>query len=516
MKKNAMFMTAILMVSNIIVKVLGLFRDVALANTYGTSIYSDVYIISSNIPIVLFSVVAVAISTCFIPIYSEVCENEGKSNAIKFMNNFINILLVISLIITIFGEIFPGGLVKIFAYGFDKEAYNLTVNLTKILMPNVIIIALMSVMGSYLQLNKDFIPISYVSIPNNIIVIISIFLAYYKKNIYILAIGTFIGMMSQLIYYYPFMKKHKYKHSLYINIKDKYIRNICIMIVPVFISAAVNQINTIVDRTLVSGLEQGSIAALNYATKLIGFITGVFIVSIITIIYPKMSKMAAKRKLNELKNYSIEVLMNISVILIPITLITIVYSKDIVRIIFQRGSFNEQSTYMTSIALAAYAIGLVGIGFREVLTKAYFSLKDTKTPMINGIVAVLFNIILDIILIKKIGFVGSALATSIASILTSILLLTRMKKHFESFINFKIILNFFKIIIVAILSIGLSNYLYRNLLIFINSEFFKIVLLAIILVVNFIIYLIGLLILKEMSIFSFFEDIKEKIKNRKG
>lgn len=511
MKNNTIVISVILMISNVIVKFMGLFRDVALANTYGTSFVSDAYIVANNIPIVIFSVVATAISTCFIPIYCEISEKEGEEKAKLFMSNFMNILLVISLVLTLLGELFPGILVKMFAYGFVTEQYNLTIQFTRILLPSIIVIALMSISGSYLQINKDFLPISYVTIPNNLIVIVAIYFSFYSGKTYLLAIGTLIGCISQFIYYYPFLKKNNYKHIWYIDIKDHNIKKVILMVAPVFVSAAVTQINTIVDRSLVSGLQTGSIAALNYSSKLIGFVTGVFIVSLMTIIYPKMSEFVSKNKKEEMNKYVITCLNLMTIILLPIIIVTFISSKEIVRIIFERGSFTGESTEMTSIALAAYSIGLIGIGYREILTKAFFSFKDTKTPMINGALAVVINIILNVILIKKIGFVGSALSTSIVSIITSLLLIINLKKYIKEIVNIKMIINTIKIFISAIGIIPLlvySNiYIQKKLV----GNIRIIIIISTVFIISIIIYILLLIILKEKET----KKIIEKFKTRR-
>ncbi|AYE33888.1 murein biosynthesis integral membrane protein MurJ [Clostridium septicum] len=513
-KNSTIFITITLIISNVLVKFLGLARDVVLANTYGTSMYSDAYIVANNIPVVIFSIVAVAISTAFIPIYSEIKEKYGEEKALKFTNNFINIVLVICLIITILGELFPAVLVKVFAYGFTNEAYELTLNFTKILIPTIIVTALMSISGSYLQLKGDFIPISYVTIPNNLIVIISIYIAYYKGSPYILAIGTSIAIISQIIYYYPFMKRNEFKYEFYINLKDEHLKKILIMIIPVFIGTAVNEVNVIVDRSLVSGLEQGSIASLNYASKLTGFITGVFIVSIVTVVYPKMSNLSAKKEFEKLNCYLKNVLIVISLLLLPITIMCIFYSKDVVQIIFERGSFDSKSTYMTAMALSSYCIGLIGIGFREILTKAYFSLKDTKTPMINGAIGVGVNIILNIILIRKIGFIGSALATSVTAIITVLLLINKIQLSIGKIFDKEFNINLLKILICSFISVVGCNLIYRN----INNDTSNIILhsilLMIVIIITFVIYIILLVLFKNEEVIKFKDLLLDKIKGR--
>lgn len=518
MKKNAIIITAMLMGANIIVKILGLVRDVVMANTYGTSIYTDAYVVASNIPIVIFSVVAAAISTSFIPIYSEIREKKGSRDALKFTNNFINILLIVCLIITFIGELFPDFLVKVFAYGFNSEQYSITVEFTKILLLNILVLGVMSVAGSYLQLNEDFMPISYSSIPNNLVVILSVVISYYTNNPYILAIGTVLGTISQFVYYYPFIKKNGYKYEFIIDFKDKYLRKVFFMIIPVFIGAAVDQVNTIVDKSLVSGLEEGSIASLNYASKLIGFITGVFIVSIITIVYPKMSELSAKFDLENLKKYLREISSYIIILIIPITFISIIYSKDIVSIIFERGSFGSKSTYMTSLALSAYSVGLIGIGVREVITKAYFSLKDTKTPMFNGIIGIIINIILSVVLINTVGFFGSAIATSLTSIVISILLIIKLQKNIGVVFNKKFIFNTTKIVLSAFIAVCGCSFIFRYTYNIVNNDsvVLRISLMGVFLIITIIVYLLSLYILNEDNIKKILNILKGKLMKGKS
>lgn len=434
--KSFFKITVILMIANLIAKVIGMLREVFLAKYYGASMYTDAYIIANNIPIIIFGVVGVALASSYIPLYSEIDKKKSKKEAIKFTNNVMSLLLVGCFIITIFGEIFTKQFINIFAMGFEGETLNFAIQFTRILMPCIFVMALMNISGSYLQVNDDFTVIGYVSIPSNIIIVISTILSYKLGNIYILVIGTTIGTFSQLVYYYPFLKRNGFEFKLNLNVKNRYIKKMGIMLIPVFIGESVNEINKIVDKTLVSGLDYGSVSSLNYADKLVGLFTGIFVISITTLVYPKLSKLIAENKNIEFNKLFKKVINNIIILVVPIIGIILVIAPFIVKLVFQRGTFDNNDTIMTYQALNCYAIGLIGISLRDILIKIFYSLKDTKTPMINGIICSVMNIPLSIILIKAIGHKGAALATSIVAIISVLRLMYKVSTKIKN-ITFK-------------------------------------------------------------------------------
>ena len=460
--KNKFFKLIIaLMSANLIAKVIGMLREVYLAKYYGASMFTDAYVIANNIPIILFGVVGVALGSSYIPLYSEIKEKEGKENAIKFTNNVISVLLVGCTIITVLAEIFTKELLYIFAVGFEGETLNFAVSFSRVLMPCIFVMALMNIFGSYLQVNGDFVAIGYVTIPSNLIIVISTILSYKMSNIYILVIGTLIGTISQLIYYYPFIKRNGFNFKFKINFKDKWINKMGIMIIPVLLGEAVNEVNKIVDKTLVSGLDQGSISSLNYADKLIGLFTGVVIVSITTLVYPKLSKLVAENSLNKFRELLEDTVNGILLVIIPIIASIIIISPMIVKLIFQRGSFDSEDTIMTYQAMNCYAIGLIGISLRDILIKVFYALGETKTPMINGVICSLINIPLSICFIKFMGHKGAALATSIASVVCIIRLMYKIRQKVRGISFRHIFSNIIKAILSMIAPLVILNVMYK-------------------------------------------------------
>ena len=451
-----------LMIATIIAKVLGFGRELVLASSYGASMYSDAYITAMNIPIVLFTTIGTTLGTVLIPMYFEVNSDLGEKEALNFTNNVFNIVIAICILLAILGFIFTEPLVKVFAIGFEGQTLKVSIDFTRITIIGIVFTGLSYVMTAYLQIKNNFTVPGLIGVPKNIIIIVSIILSV-KYNPYIMIWGTLIGIATEFIFQLPFAMKSGYKYQLYINIKDKYIKKMSWLIVPVLIGVAVNQINTMVDRTLASTLVEGSISALNYANKLNGFVMAMFITSVASVIYPMLSKLSSEDNKEKFTSSVVQSINSVILLVIPISVGAIVLATPIVKLLFQRGEFDDRATSMTAIALIMYSIGMVAFGLRDILGKVFYALQDTKTPMINGAMAMIMNIVLNIILVKYLQLAGLALATSISAIVCIFLLFGSLKKKIGYFGEDKIIKTMIKSILSAIV-MGVVTYFAYNML----------------------------------------------------
>ena len=241
-------------------------------------------------------------------------------------------------------------------------------------------------------------------------------------------VTSVIAVLSQLLIQLPEAKKSGYRYEFIFDIKDKYIKKVFYLSLPVFIGVAINDLNTIVDRTLASSLAYGSIFALNYADKLIQLILGVFIAAVTTVIFPILSEEAGNGDISAVKKtmgYGVNVILLIT---IPAAVALTIFAKPIVETAFQRGEFDDTATIMTSQALIFYSVGLVAMALRLLIIRVYYSLQDTKTPMINGAICVGFNIVLNLVFVQFMDHAGLAFATSIASIIATLLMFYDLKK----------------------------------------------------------------------------------------
>ncbi|WP_042271285.1 murein biosynthesis integral membrane protein MurJ [[Clostridium] dakarense] len=451
-----------LMIVTMLSKCLGFGRELVLGAAYGATSYSDVYITAMNIPITLFSVIGTGLATTFIPLYYENRTLGGEEKGIKFINNTLNIVLVLGSLMAILGMIFTEPLVKLFAIGFEAEQFKMAVQFTRIMMFGGLFLAVTKIMSSYLQTKENFIIPGLVGVPYNIIIITSIILSV-KTNIYVLAIGTLLAMGSQFLFQVPFAAKKGYKYKPILNLKDEYVKKMIWLVGPVFIGVFVNQMNAVVDRTLASTLAEGSISALNYANRLNGFVMGLFIATLGAVIYPMLSKLSSEKNDEKFTESVVSSVNSVVLLVVPISVGAMVLSTPIVKLLFERGAFDERATAMTSIALVFYSIGMVAFGLRDILGKVFYSLQDTKTPMINGAIAMSMNIVLNLMLVKFMGHAGLAFATSISALICTFLLFNSLKKRIGYFGQDKIIKSTIKSLIASII-MGIAALITNKLL----------------------------------------------------
>lgn len=427
-----------IMIATMLSKVLGLCRELVLGNFYGTGKLSDIFLLTLNIPGLIVAVVGSAIATTYIPLYFELKEKKGEEEALKFTNNIMNICAIITIIIAILGLVFTEEFVKVFAGGFTGDKFDLAVDFTKIMISGVLFLGVSKILSSYLQVNDNFVIPGLIGIPYNIIIIIAVVIST-KTNVRVLAIGALIAMASQFLFQIPFAAKRSFKYKPYLNVKDETIKQLTTLVMPMLIGVGIGQLNIFVDKALATGLSDGKLSALNYAGKLNEFVMALFVTSIVTVIYPKLAKMSNTENNSGFVSTIVTSCNSITLVVMPIAIGAIVLADPIVRIIFQRGAFDAQSVNMTAMALRLFSIGLLASGIRDVLYRVFYSISDTKTPMINGSIALLINIVLNFALIGSLDYIGLALSTSISSVVTVILLFGSLKKKVGYFGGDKIV-----------------------------------------------------------------------------
>lgn len=501
-----------LMFATICAKILGFGREVVLASAYGASMYSDAYITAMNIPLVIFTVIGTTLGTVLIPMYFEINSDLGEEKALNFTNNIFNIVILLCILLAILGFIFTKPIIKLFAVGFEGETLRIAINFTRITIMGIVFTGLSYIMTAYLQIKNNFTLPGLISIPKNLVIIVSIILSV-KYNPYIMIWGTLIGMSMEFIFQLPFAIKRGYRYKIYINLKDKYIKKTACLIGPVLIGVSVNQINTMVDRTLASTLVEGSISALNYANKLNGFVMALFITSVVSVIYPIFSKLSSEKNKDKFVKYIVQSINSVILLVIPISAGAIVLSTPIVRLLFQRGEFDSRATSMTSIALIMYSIGMVAFGLRDILGKIFYSIKDTRTPMINGVVAMIMNIVMNLILVRYLQVAGLALATSISAIICIFLLFRSLGKKIGYFGQDKIIKATIKSLVSATIMAFVTHYIYIIISESLSSGVInEIISLFSSIAIGFIVYSILIIAMKVEEVKIIFNSIRLKIK----
>lgn len=504
--------TLLVMILTIFSKFLGLLREQILAATYGMGMQTDIYVTAMKIPTILFSAIGGAIATSLVPVYSKIKENKGEQESKKFINNLINIVILITLFIVLLGNVFTEELVKIFAIGFEGQKLELTVKFVKIILWALIFMGINNIITTYLQLNGNFKTPGLVGIPYNVIIIASIIISV-KTNFYILIIGSLIGLISQVLFQLPAVKRTGFNYKLKVDFKDENVKYLIILVLPVLIGGGVEQINTLIDGTLASTFGEGIVTSFNYANRLYGFVSSIFVVSILSVVYPIMAKTSAAEDTKAFK-ISIKKTLNIILMLIiPICVGTLVLSEPIVKLLFERGKFSQSDTIMTANILMIYIISILAFSLRNVISRAFYSLHDTKTPMINGAIAIVFNIVLNIVLSKYMGYIGLAIATTIAAYIGLIIFLITLRKRIGSFDGKSILTTAIKSIIAAVIMGIITSICYNQLATVLGIGLIgQVIKLGLSILVGVVVYAISIFILKVEETQIVLDMIKKKIK----
>lgn len=451
--------TAFLMaVFTLISKLLGFVREMVLAGFYGTSYITDAYVMSITIPGIIFGGILGAITTAYIPIYSKIREQEGEREGKIFTDRIMTTLYLVSILVCVIGIVFSDQVIAIFASGFEGETASLTSFYIRITFCYLIFISSTGVLGAYLQYKGIFLPQIAAGFLQNIVIIVTIITSAYINNYY-LAFGILLGAAANFTVTTIVASKNNYKYTMDIGINVS-TKEILRLALPVFIGSSVVQINTFVDKTLASGLTEGSVAALNYAMLLVTMATGLTTTILVTIIYPKISKA------NSLQDYDLfnDILGRASTVIFiisgPLTLGAMVYSNQVVQIVYERGAFDPIATAVTSSAFFYYALGLPAITLIAFLTHIYYSLHDMKTPIAYGIISVIINITLNLILIKPMEQGGLALATSLAAYANTTFLYMGLKSKYPHISLIRSRKKLLIVVLASILSVGASMILY--------------------------------------------------------
>ncbi len=508
--------TVLLMIVTIVSKILGLFRDSVLASAYGTGKYAAVYSTANSISTILFAVIGTALATSLIPLYNKLASEDSTERAMGFLNSVVNLVVIVCLSIAGLGIIFAGPLVKVFAPGYQGDVYTLCVQYTRILLPSIVFVGLANIFTSYLQIKKRYVIPGFIGMPYSIIIIVSIYLSL-KTSPMVLVIGTLIAISAKALFQLPFVYKEGYRYRPKINLNDPVMKDMMILILPVVIGVGANQINSIVDKSLASLLGTEVVASFSYAIKLYEFVQALFITSILAVIYPRLSSMIVSDRMDSFLN-SLKKTMNVIIVaLVPIIVGCIVLSRQIVEVLFQRNAFTSKDTTMTASILWIYVIGILAFALRDVLTRGFYSMEDSKTPMINSIISIVFNISLNLILVKPLGYKGLAIATAVSAYIGLLLFNRSMRKKIEGYSSRDNYIVFVKSLFAALI-MGLGVKLVYGIVAssLVEGLLFKLIALASAVGVGVIIYALIMHFLRveeyEMISDMFFGVVKKKVK----
>lgn len=411
-------------------KLLGLLRESITAAIFGASIETDIYYFSLNLNQVIVVIIGSAISTSLIAILSNI-DNEKLS--IRFINNIRVLFILISIIIVIVGTFISSPLINLLGYGYDDSQKLLAKKFFIMGLPICIFVFQSSILSGYLNHLNRFIVSSMTGIPFNICFIT--YLMFFSKDfgIFGLTLVTVIAYASQFLFQLPSLFASGYRYSAISFRNDKHIAMFYRQILPISIGVMLVELNVLIDKSMATSLTAGSISYLNFASRINTLALTIFVSAVTTFIYPKISSQAIINREQFIRTISNSIDL-ISLITIIFSVFVLLFSKEIVNILFLRGAFTENDSDITSRILMIYALALPFLGQRELISRAFYAERNTKVPMLNSIISVIVNLSVNIILIKPFGIYGLATGTTVSSIIGTVMLFIQLCKSLKTYI----------------------------------------------------------------------------------
>jgi putative peptidoglycan lipid II flippase len=426
-------------------RILGLVRDIVFARLFGAGIVMDAFFVAFKIPNIFRRFFAEgAFSQSFVPVFTEYDETRSQAEIKDLVDRVTGTLGLILLVMTVIGVVAAPVLISVFGMGWlwspvpeDADKFALAVDMLRLTFPYLFFVSLVALAGGILNTYQRFAAPAFAPVLLNIVLIFfAAFIApYYSQPGIALAAGVFAAGLVQLLFMLPFLGRLKVLPRPRWGAAHPGVRKIGKLMVPAIFGSSVAQINILFDTLIASFLVTGSISWLYYSDRLMEFPLGVFGIALATVILPNLSRHHATQSAQAF-SCMLDWAMRLAVLIaLPATIGLFVLAGPVLTTIFYGGQFGVNDVAMAVPSLMAYSIGLTGFILVKVLAPGFFARQDTRTPVRIGIIALVVNMILNILIVVpwvRAGWAaphaGLAVATSASAFINAGLLWVRLHK----------------------------------------------------------------------------------------
>jgi putative peptidoglycan lipid II flippase len=398
--KTIAFAAGVLVLFSLVSRVLGVLRNGLLSWRFGAGETTDIYLAAFRIPDFLYGILIMGgIAVVFLPVFSEMFQKNEKQ-AWQFVSNLLNVLVVSLIIFSALAFLFASFLVDIIAPGFSIEQKEITADLTRLMLLSPILLGLSSVFSGMLQYFGKFLAYSFAPVLYNVGIIIGIIFLVPVFGIWGLGLGVVGGAALHFVVQIPAAITSGFRWQPFFSWNDDALRKVRRLAFPRTIAAAAFHINFIVMTAFASLISVGSITIFNYANDVQQFSIGLIGGSFAIAAFPALSRFFAEKDTEQFQKAFGITFRQILFLVAPVTVFTFLLRAQIVRLIYGAGDlFTWNDTRLTAAALGIFAFGILVQAFIPFLTRAFFSLQNTKTPAIISVASIALNIGLAIVLL---------------------------------------------------------------------------------------------------------------------
>ena len=404
-------------------KLLGMLRDILLANNFGTSMQAVAYEAASRLPITLFDfALGGVVTAAFIPIFNEILVKDDKAAAFNFANKYFNLILLVTTAMTLLGILFSGQLVSFLAPKISIPTQELATALSRIMFPMLIFTGAAYCYVGILQSFERYMLPALMSLVSNLVMVLYFFTFCDRFGIWGLSAVLVIGWGLQAVILAPAAHRLGFYFRPTLSLHDPFIRRAVKMAFPILVCSWLQPFCNIINTRYASGFLNGSaITMVSYANRLYIMIVGVFSFVATNLLFPKFAQAKAKGDSESAQTFARTSIKTLWLIMLPIAAGVFVLAEPLTRIIYMRGEFTAEDAQMTASVLRLFALGIPFMAVNEVLTKLFFAGQKVKAPMFASLLSILADFIFIGVLVKLFGFNGIGLASAVTIILCAAL-----------------------------------------------------------------------------------------------
>jgi putative peptidoglycan lipid II flippase len=429
--------TAIFSIATGISRIVGLLREIVFAKYFGTTGRASAYTIASLVPNLVAQLFAQsALSAAFVPVFTDLLQKGQRREAVGLASTLFWILLIGLSAITAFFVLAAGLIMPLFIGStFTGPLNDLTVGLSQLMFPVVLLLGLNGLLVGILQSYDHFtIPAISPAVWNFVIIVLLVVLAPHfhgEHEIYAYAIGILAATVVQLLLAFGALGRVDFRLRFSIDWRDPRIRQVFMLMLPVTIGLGIVNLDQLINSAFGSLVSEQAPRAIDNAFRVYMLPQGMFSVAVATVLFPTLARLASRRDAAGMRSTLGTGMRQINLLLIPAAAFMMVLPAPIVRLLFERGRFNPESTHLVSIALFWFAFSLPFGGLNLLLTRTFFALQRPWIPTRLAAMNILVDVIVSVALYKPLGISGLVIGTLAANAVMTGLQLQRLRTGFN-------------------------------------------------------------------------------------
>ena len=426
--------TAIFSVATAASRILGLLREIVVRRYFGVEGPINAFTVAFQLPNLVRSLVAdAALSAAFVPVFSELLEKRDSARAWRIASTLVWLVLLGLGALTALFMLLAPWLMRPFGYeGADEE---LVVNLARILFPIVVLLGLSGIVVGVLNSYEHFTVPALAPVAWNLVIIMGLVLGVPRADgaeaeLYVYAGSIVVATLVQLLLPLPWLRGRDDRLRVAVDWRDPAIRRVLVHMVPITLGLGLINFNQVVNTLFAARYIDPNLApsAIEAAFRIYMLPQGVFSVAVATVLFPLLSRLAARDDVAEFRSTTSLGIRQIGFFLLPASAVVAVLATPIVRLLYERGAFGAAETGVVADALAAFAIGLTFNGTMLMLNRAFFSLQSPWVPTVIALANLAFQVGLNAVL-YRVGVWGIPLATSIVNVAATVALLVVFRRR---------------------------------------------------------------------------------------